>query len=658
MTNPQPFVPTHIQYPELTPKVIVLGFVMAALLAAANTYLGLKIGRTVSGSIPAAVLSIAILRQFKTRNILEHNLIQTAASAGECLAAGIIFTIPSLLMMGVWQDFHFFETFLIGLVGGGLGVLFSVPLRRVMIISENLPYPEGIAVAEVLKTSENLHGDPDDTHYLMKGSLIAALFVICQSGFKILSEGISTWSHKLGAITGFGFGFSPVLLAAGYIVGISVVVPILLGNMLIWQIGVPILSWLQPDMLQMDPAIAATTLYKETLRYVGIGVITFGGLWGLISLFRQIMQAIRTSYHALLEPSMQKLTRTEMDLPITWVLLMIVGLILPLFYIFYDHFQTIHLPITPSLLLLNAVMCTFLAIICGFIASAIASYLVGLIGTTSLPISGLSIAAISLISMLLMAALGLEVSLSTPEYAPLAASIAIIFAAIICLSASLGGDNMQDLKAGYVLGATPWKQQSILFLGVLAGSLVIVPVLDLLLNAYGIGDVLPRIGMDPDKALVAPQASMMRVVAEGFFLGKIKMGFFGVGLLIGCAIAIVDWLLIRAQKTFRLPVLAFGLGMYLPMNLVIPLFVGGLISFLLKRNPARFNEKNGILIAAGLIAGEALTGITLAIPFSFSAQGEEVLALPLHLSNTSATLLSAVAFLGMVYALCHAVRKK
>jgi len=659
MIQSAPYVPASAQYPELTPKVIILGFILAALLAASNTYLGLKIGRTVSGSIPAAVLSIAILRKFKNRNILEHNMIQTAASAGECLAAGIVFTIPALLMLGVWQDFRYFDTLCIGIVGGGLGVLFSVPLRKVMIVEQHLPYPEGIAVAEVLKASEKQEDHPEEVGYLVKGGFLASLFVLCQSGFKILGESLGFWTNKLGFVTGFGFGFSPVLLSAGYIVGISVVTTILLGNLLIWQIGIPFLSWLDPVYLQMDPGVAANMLYKEELRYVSIGVIAFGGLWGLITLFRQIWQAIRTSYYALIETSSEKLLRTEQDIPITWVLLLIVVLILPLFFIFYNHFDSLNLPVTPSLMVLNVVLCTGLAVILGFVASAIASYLVGLIGTTSLPISGLSIAAISLISVLLMGTFGLQMSFANPEYAPQAASCAIIFAAIICLCASLGGDNMQDLRAGYSLGATPWKQQCILFLGVLAGSLVIVPVLHLLLQAYGIGDVLPRAGMDPEKVLVAPQASMMRLVAEGFFLGKIKMHYFGMGVLIAIVIAAADWFLEKNKKGFRIPVLAFGLGMYLPMYLVMPLFVGGVLSYLLKRRGmSEAQERRGILVVAGLIAGEALTGIVLAIPFSLSGAGEMVMALPLGLSGATLNSLGLIAFLGLIYLIYTAAGKK
>ncbi len=656
-----PYVPASKQYPELTLKVYILGFFLAALLAASNAYIGLKMGRTVSGSIPAAVIYIAVLHWFRNKNILEHNLVQTAASAGECLAAGIIFTIPALLMLGVWTEFSYWDTLLIGLIGGGLGVLFSVPLRRTMIVEQQLPYPEGIAVAEILKASEKekpAKNEKSGVTYLIRGGLLAAAFTLCQTGFKVIGDSINFWAQKANVLFGFGFGFSPVLLAAGYIVGIGVATTIALGNVTTWILGVPILSLLYPE-LNMDPATAVTTLYKEHLRYASIGAITFGGLWGLVTLYKPIMEAVKASLGSFHYKHARNVPRTERDIPMSIVVGVIAITTLPLFFVFYHNIAAFNLPITSDLLLIIVVVCTVFAIVLGFVASAIASYLVGLVGTSSLPISGLAIASITFIAVLLIGIIGTQLTFDNPQYAAHAAGIAIIFASIICLCASLGGDNMQDLRAGYALGATPWKQQFILFLGVLAGSLVIIPVLDLLLNAYGIGDILPRAGMDPTKALVAPQATIMAAVAEGVFLGKINNVMFSIGVGIAIIVVIIDHYLQKSGSKIRMPVLAFGLGMYLPMTMVTALFLGGVLSYILhkrfKMNEAA--ERRGILVAAGLIAGEALTGITLAIPFSLSPVGENALMIPTSLSPNMLSLLGLLGFMSLVYLIYISVTK-
>lgn len=655
-----PYIPANKSYPELTLKVIVLGLLLAALLAASNAYLGLKLGRTVSGSIPAAVISIAVLHWFRRRNILEHNIVQTAASAGECLASGIIFTVPALLMLGVWSDFSYLETLLIGIVGGSLGVLFSVPLRKTMIVEQKLPYPEGIAVAEILKASEQDAHQEKGATYLIRGGIVASVFTACQVGLKLIGESFTVWSNKLGALTGFGFGFSPVLLGAGYIVGIGVVSTIVLGNILTWQIGMPLLSTLMPETLLNDPALEAADLYKEQLRYISIGTLVVGGIWSLVMLFKPMLQAVKASFQSLRPKDEQEILRTEYDIPMPIVLGIIVFLTIPLFIIFLNNFNHSNLVISPELLLITVSLCTALAIVLGFIASSIASYLVGLVGTTSLPVSGIAIAAISFISVLLIGLLGTEITLTHPEYAAHAAGITIVFAAIICLCAALGGDNMQDLRAGFALGATPWKQQLILFFGVIAGSIVIAPVLNLLLNAYGIGDVLPNPGMNPEKALVAPQATIMATVAESVFLGKLNGSMLSIGAVIAVIACFIDARLRKVNKSF--PVLAFGLGMYLPMIMVLPLFLGGVLAYILKKKipaaeyPAA--HRRGILVAAGLIAGEALTGIVLAIPFSLSEKGEMALSLNLPLSHNTLVLLGLAAYALIIALVWFTVKRK
>ncbi|MFI4954859.1 MAG: OPT family oligopeptide transporter [Gammaproteobacteria bacterium] len=658
-SNLTPVVAASQNYPELTLKVIILGFLLAVVLAASNAYLGLKVGRTVSGSIPAAVISIAVLHWFRRRNILEHNIVQTAASAGECLASGVVYTIPALLMLGVWTEFSYLDTLLIAVIGGGLGVLFSVPLRRTMLIEQKLPYPEGIAVAEILKASENSENQASGTKYLLSGGILAALFTLCQTGFKIIGESVTVWTNKLGVVSGFGFGFSPILLAAGYIVGISVTTTMLLGNIVTWQIALPILSWIYPEGVAIDPTLAASTLYKEYFRYASIGAITFGGLWGLITLYKPMLEAVKTSFGSLQHAQSKEIIRTERDIPMPIVLGIVVLMTIPLFLVFQHNVAYAQLPITPELSLIIVVICTTLAIVLGFIASSIAAYLVGLVGTTSMPISGLAIASITFIAVLLMGILGTQLTFDNPEYATRAAGITIIFAAIICLCASLGGDNMQDLRAGLALGATPWKQQIILFVGVVAGAIVIVPVLNLLFNAYGIGDLLPRPGMDPEKVLLAPQATMMAAVSEGVFLGKIISFMFGIGAVIALIVALLDRHLEKINSSFRLPVLAFALGMYLPMPMVAALFVGGVLSFILQRqNFGDAAMTRGILVAAGLIAGEALTGIILAIPFSLSPVGENALALPLNLSPTLLAVLGLLTFCGLIYLIYASVKEK
>ncbi len=587
--------------PELTLRACVIGFFLALILSASNAYLGLKMGLA-AGPITAAVITIAVLYMFKNCQVLERNMVQIAASAGQSVAAAIIFTLPALLMLGVWSEFSYTDTVLVGIIGGGLGLLFSVPLRRAMIVEQKLPYPEGRVIAEVLKLSDQ---KVNQIIYLLTGSIIAAIFTVCQTGLKIINHGVSFWTNNFGLLLGAGFSFSPLMLAAGYILGFGVVATIMLGNIMTWQIAIPILSLFSPEVITLDTELSANTLYKEQFRYASIGTIVFGGLWGLITLYKPILRSLKAS-----SISNQK------DIPMSWVIGLIAVMTVPLVLLFLHHFNEFNLPITEKLFWLTIIACTFLAIILGFFASSVSAYIAGLAGATTLPMTGISISAICFIAVFLMGLLGTELAFENPQYRMHMAGITIIFGAMICLCATIGADNMQDLSAGYILGATPWKQQLILFIGILGGVILISPILNLLFYAYGIGDVLPRHNMDASQALLAPQAMMLSSVTQGMLLGNFNSLMFSIGVFIGIVIVIIDYCLEKNNSALRIPVLAFGLGMYLPMTIVTTLFLGGLLAHigdkLFKNNPTI--KLRGTLIAAGLIAGEAVTGILLAIP--------------------------------------------
>lgn len=635
---PEPHVPASESLPEITIKALVLGVVLSAVLAGANAYLGLKVGMTVSASIPAAVLSMAILRMFRRHNILENNIVQTAASAGESLAAGVIFTLPALLMLGHWQRFEFLPTLAIALFGGCLGVLFTIPLRRALILEAKLQFPEGVATGEVLKAGER---GGEGAKGIAVAAVAGGLLALCQKGFKVVSGSIGGSVSAGKSVFGVGSELGVALLAVGYIVGLNIAVLVFAGGLISWLFGIPIymavgdeatIAGVVGDATGYDAAYA---IWGSKIRYLGVGAMATGGLWALISLVKPIRDGIRSSLEAVRQARSGQaieLPRTERDTPINIVMIGTLALAVPIFIIFFYVVDRDALGITGGLHLTTVAVAALFALVAGFLFSSVAGYMAGLVGSSNNPISGVTIATVLSVSLLLLGLLGTQIDFDQAK-ATTAAAMAIMVGGVVCCAAAIAGDNMQDLKAGQIVGATPVKQQIMQMVGVAAAAVALAPVLQLLFDAYGLGTLMPREGMNPDEALQAPQAALMSAVSFGVFLGGLPWDMIGIGAAIAVAIIALDEYLKKSGSSFRTPVLAVAVGIYLPLELSVPIFVGGVIAHLaathLRNTGASTSEQTsaghrGLLFASGLITGEALVGIALAVPFA-AKQSTDVL---------------------------------
>ena len=453
----KPYIGPEIKLPEVTVKAFFLGAILSVILSAANAYLGLFAGMTVSASIPAAVLSMAILRIFKNHNILENNIVQTAASAGESLAAGVIFTFPALVLMGYWTEFNYLETMLIALCGGVLGVLFTIPLRSALIVKQKLQFPEGVATSEVLKTGEKGGGS---VKYLLWGGLAGALVKFMEAGFRLWQstfEAATLAGNKVYAY--FGMNLSPALIAVGYIVGVRIAALVFIGGVISWWIAIPLyIALVGPP--EGDAAAIGGAIWSSQIRYLGVGAMVVGGLWALVNLRSAIGMAVKSGTDALKKGGKAvNVLRTDMDTPMSWVIIAIGAMIVPVFIIYIREIEQVGI----------TAMMSILMIIAGFLFSAVAGYMAGLVGSSNNPISGVTIATILTSALILLALLG-----SGAEKGPAAA---ILIGAVVCCAAAIAGDNMQDLKAGHILGSTPRNQQIMQMVGVFSAAIVLPLVL-------------------------------------------------------------------------------------------------------------------------------------------------------------------------------------
>lgn len=579
--------------PEITIKSVILGILLSMILAGANAYLGLFAGMTVSASIPAAVISMGILSMFRKSNILENNIVQTSASAGESLAAGVIFTIPALILMGYWDSFNYWEITKIASIGGIIGVMFTIPLRRALIIEAKLLYPEGIATAEVLKVGESARNNDGDDTDAAGGIKLIAFAGIAGGLMKLAQQGFSMWHSAIeGAraigtsIFGLGCDLSPALISVGYIVGRNISILVFAGGLISWFLAIPIYTALYG--FEGEPMDAAWDIWNTKIRYLGVGAMVVGGIWSLIKLFKPLISGIQASINAVKSSySGNTVSREESDISIKTVGFVLLFMLIPVFFLYLEVIESVSIAI-----ILSLVMMVF-----GFLFSAVAAYMAGVVGSSNNPISGVTIATILFSSLLLLVLLGTG---STQG-----AAGAIMIGAIVCCAAAIGGDNLQDLKTGHIVGATPWKQQIMQLIGVISAAVVLGLVLDILHTAYTIGS----------PTLSAPQATLMKSVAEGVFQGNLPWDMVYAGAIIGVFIILID---IRQEKkgsTFRVPILAVAVGIYLPIELTVPIFIGGMIAHLADTSGATESmKKKGILMASGLITGEALMGILVAVP--------------------------------------------
>lgn len=643
----RPYVPASVSLPETTLRAFVLGSILAVALGAANAYLGLFAGITVSASIPAAVISMGILRLLRNPNILENNIVQTAASSGESLAAGVIFTIPALVILGTWAGFDYWETTMIAVFGGVLGVLFTIPLRRALIVEQPLRFPEGVATAEVLKVGDR---GGAGVKFIAWGAVVGALFKMGSTGFRLWGELLEKARYVGGSIAYFGTNLSPALVGVGFIVGLNISILIFLGGALNWFIAIPIVAAVQGVPEGLSAVDAAGRLWSTQTRFLGVGAMIVGGLWALIHLRKSLVAGIRSgleAYRRMRKGGADTTERTERDIPMQWIGIAIVLSVIPLYFIFeyFTHNWWV------------AAVMAVVMLIAGFLFSAVAAYMAGLVGSSNNPISGVTIATILTAALLLLALLGAD--------NPIGPASAIFIGAVVACAAAIGGDVMQDLKAGRIVGATPYRQQIMEGVGVVAAAFVLAPILTLLLTAYGIGvptEAHPR-------PLAAPQATLMAAVAGGVFRGGLPWLMVTIGMVLAAAIIVFDVWLERRGSEFRTPVLAVAVGIYLPLELSVSIFLGGLIAWIAGRARRRLaaslrtsvaeadeageaGERHGLLFSAGLITGEALIGIGMAIPIVIASDRDVFAFWGVHHGSLPGLILLAV----VMYALYRIAR--
>jgi putative OPT family oligopeptide transporter len=594
---------------ELTVRALILGALLTTVFTAANVYLGLKVGLTFASSIPAAVISMAILSAVKDSSILENNIVQTVASAAGTLSA-IIFVLPGLVIVGWWTGFPFWQSFLICLSGGVLGVVFTIPLRRALVTNSDLPYPEGVAAAEVLKVGSGTRGETkDETGESREGLTAVVLGSVMSAGLAIVTAtriaggGLSGFFRLGGtASTGYDFAWSLALLGAGHLVGLSVGMAMLVGQVISWVVAVPILTSMQPAADGVTLAAHTATIWRTQVRFIGAGAIGIAAIYTLVRLAKPVVSGLASTLAA----SRVVTTSDERDRdlsPASILGLTVACLILAGWLAFGFARSSV---LAPNATMLTAIAVPFVMIV-GFLIAGICGYMAGLIGASNSPISGVGILSIVLCASVLV--------LAVPPTAGTQGAIvafALFVTSIIFACATISNDNLQDLKTGQLVGASPRRQQIALVVGVAAGAAVIAPVLNLLARAYGFAGAA-NVGVLAPDPLPAPQATLISALAQGVVGGQLEWGMIGIGALVGVGLILLDTTL-GAMKKLRIPPLAVGIGIYLPMSATFAVIVGAVISHWYDGrarsapNPGRA-ERLGTLVASGLIVGESLWGV-------------------------------------------------
>ncbi len=598
---------------ELTLRGLILGAAITLVFTAANVYLGLKVGLTFASSIPAAVISMAVLRAFKSASIYENNIVQTVASAAGTLSS-IIFVLPGLVMVGWWTGFPFWESFGVCAVGGILGVMYTVPLRRALVTQSDLPYPEGVAAAEILKVGVGSRGGEAVAENkaglltVVVGAGASAAFAALV-GARLFASDVGFYFRAGPAATGLGASLSLALVGAGHLVGLSVGLAMLAGLAIAWGVATPILTALHPAA---GPAAdVATAVWAHRVRFIGAGAIGVSAIWALVKLARPVWDGVLS---ALAASRIEKgsgrdvRARTERDLPIGLVAIISVACLVPLGVLFAVFLSGGELARLVVPLTIGAIV---YVVIAGFAVAAACGYMAGLIGSSNSPVSGLAILTVLGAALLLAVfAHGLGAAAGTT----LVAYALFVTAVVLCV-ATIANDNLQDLKTGQLVDATPWRQQVALIVGVIMGALVIPPILDLLNRAYGFAGS-PIHGANGSQPLPAPQATLISALAQGVIQGKLDWGLIGIGALVGAAIIALDEVL-GMSRHMRLPPLAVGIGIYLPASTTLPVILGAILGHFYDRAAERgrnpdATKRFGVLLASGLIVGESLFGVAFA----------------------------------------------
>ena len=652
---------------ELTVRGIILGALITVIFTASNVYLGLKVGMTFASSIPAAVISMAVLKFFKDSSILENNMVQTQASSAGTLSS-VIFVLPGLLMMGYWQDFPFWQTMLICAAGGTLGVLFTIPLRRAMVVNSDLPYPEGVAAAEILKAGNHTDGD-SGVKDIAYGGVLAGLVAFLTNGLRVMADGASAWIQTGKAAFQLPMGFSLALLGAGYLIGIVGGIAMLIGVILTWGVAVPYFTMSGDIAADASLIDAAMVVWKTKVRFIGVGTIGIAAIWTLLILMKPMIEGMVHSFRMLKGGQAESEHRVDIDLsPKTMIYILIATVVL--IVISLHHFIAAA-PISPELSILLVVVCTFLAVFIGFFVAAASGYMAGLVGSSSSPISGIGIISVIVISLVLVSIGNASGLFETVDGQKFLTALTLFTASIVLTTATISNDNLQDLKTGLLVDATPWRQQVALIIGCFVGALVIAPVLEILYHAYGFSGALPRPDMDPSQVLSAPQATLMTTISQGIFTNKLEWTYILTGVGLGAVLITIDAFLKKvSNKVFGLPVIAVGIGIYLPPSINMPVIVGAFLAWIMTRHIVKLGNKEvsakaerfGTLFSAGLIVGESLMGVILAfiIAASVTTGGSEApLSLNLENWDTIGEWLGLIVFIvGIVIFASRVLRAK
>jgi len=638
---------------ELTIRSVVLGGLITLIFTAANVYLGLKVGLTFATAIPAAVISMAILRYFRGHSILENNIVQTIASAAGTLAA-IIFVLPGLIMIGWWQGFPYWTTVAVCVIGGTLGVMYSVPLRRALVTGSDLPYPEGVAAAEVLKVGEASEEGAEENRKSLRAILVAALVAAGFSllaALKVISNEISTAFRVGSGGTLFGASLSLALIGVGHLVGVTVGAAMIVGLLISYGVLLPTLtSGDVPATGDISDVVSST--FSTEVRFVGAGAIAVAAVWTLLKILGPIVRGIRAAAVSSRERRTgATVDITERDLPIGIVGGTIAFLLIPIAILLWLFLAST--PVSDRAPVTIVVSLIYVVVI-GAVIASVAGYMAGLIGSSNSPISGVGILVVLGASLLLVAVHGRD---GDAERTTALVAYALFTTAIVFSVATISNDNLQDLKTGQLVGATPWKQQVALVIGVVFGSVVIAPVLDLLNVAFGFAGA-PGAG---ENALAAPQAALISALAQGVFGGSLNWGLLGLGAAIGAVVIVIDELLGRFTK-LRLPPLAVGMGMYLPMSLTLLIPIGALLGRIYDRWAERqgdnveFKKRLGVLMATGLIVGESMFGVVFAGIVAASGS-DSPLAVVGDGFETASIVIGVVLFVAAVLALYQWIRR-
>ena len=607
---------------ELTIRSLVLGAAITTIFTAANVYLGLKIGLTFASSIPAAVISMAILSAFKDSTILENNIVQTVASAAGTLSA-IIFVLPGLLIVGWWTEFPFWQSFLICVSGGVLGVVFTIPLRRALVTHSDLPYPEGVAAAEVLRVGSGTRGETkDDTGAAREGLIAVILGSVASAALAIITAtriaaASLTGFFRIGATasSGYDFAWSLALLGAGHLVGLSVGVAMLVGLIIAWAIAVPILTSMQPLPAGVEMAAHTLMIWRTQVRFIGAGAIAVASIYTLARLAKPVVGGFIGTMRASTATATDD--ETDRDLPLPSIVMLTVACLIVSAALAYTFVGST--PLASNALSLTIFAVPFVLLV-GFLIAGVCGYMAGLIGASNSPISGVGILSI----VICATALTLVVPV-TPDNRGALVAFALFTTAIVFACATISNDNLQDLKTGQLVGASPMKQQIALIVGVAAGAAVIPPVLNLLAKAYGFAGAA-NVGVVAPNPLPAPQATLISALAQGVIGGNLDWKMIGIGALVGVGLIALDAAL-GAMNKLRIPPLAVGIGIYLPMSATFAVVIGAVMAHWYdgrartSRDPARA-ERLGTLVASGLIVGESMWGVInagLIVAFSSDA---------------------------------------